>query len=315
MLSLVTVEWLFALLVLIVFTNRYVFGSFLRLMDRRTLPAFDRDPEYWPSVAIVVPVYNEGSHVRATAASFETQDYPRERLTAIFIDDQSTDDTYEHLLAVVQQYPWMQVVQNPRNMGKRLGIRNAVMQTEAELVLSVDSDVIVVENSLKNLVRHMTSSRDAVIAGILAGPLAIIPAALFFICMMAFYPQVGAEVLPSDFLLRMLNIPVLHGIFQLMIFAALLESGTGGVHAINERIAGVLAERHKREFSAAGRLAVTSFLLVGSIFIADRFGLVALIAKGYRALAWLLLITYVVPLMTWGLWRLWTGRAVRAATA
>ncbi len=165
------------------------------------------------------------------------------------------------------------------------------------------------------VLRHLTSSRDAIVAGILAGPLAIIPAALFFTCMMAYYPQVGAEVLPSDFLLRMLGIPILHGVFQLMIFAALLESGTGGVHAINERIAGVLTERRKRDFSPAGRLAVTGFLLVGSIFIADRFGLVALIAKGYRGLAWMLLITYVVPLMTWGLWRLWTGRAVRVAAA
>ncbi len=84
MLSLVTVEWLFALLVLIVFTNRYVFGSFLRLIDKRTSPSFDRDPDYWPTVAIVVPVYNEGPHVRATAASFSALDYPRECLSGDF---------------------------------------------------------------------------------------------------------------------------------------------------------------------------------------------------------------------------------------
>ena len=158
MISLVTIEWLFALLVLIVFTNRYVFGSFLRLADKRTAKSFDRDPEVWPSVAIVVPVYNEGSHVRQTAVSFNNLDYPRDRLTAVFIDDCSTDDTYNHLLAVSEQFPWMRVVRNPRNMGKRLGIKNAVMRTQSELVLSVDSDVIVDSISLKNLVRHMTSS-------------------------------------------------------------------------------------------------------------------------------------------------------------
>ena len=158
MISLVTVEWLFALLVLIVFTNRYIFGSFLRLSDKRALASFDRDPDVWPSVAIVVPVYNEGSSVRQTAASFDALDYPRDRLTAIFIDDRSTDDTFEHLLAVARQYPWMRVDRNARNMGKRLGIKNAVLRTESELVLSVDSDVIVDGNALKNLVRHMHSS-------------------------------------------------------------------------------------------------------------------------------------------------------------
>jgi uncharacterized membrane protein YkvI len=48
---------------------------------------------------------------------------------------------------------------------------------------------------------------------------------------------------------------------------------------------------------------------VGSIFIAERFGLVALIAKGYRLLAWIFLAVYVLPLLTFGVWRLWSKRA------
>jgi cellulose synthase/poly-beta-1,6-N-acetylglucosamine synthase-like glycosyltransferase len=57
----------------------------------------------------------------------------------------------------------MQVERNPHNMGKRLGIKAAVLRTTAELILSVDSDVIVEPNSLKNLVRHMhASGADAV---------------------------------------------------------------------------------------------------------------------------------------------------------
>ncbi len=165
------------------------------------------------------------------------------------------------------------------------------------------------------VVRHMTSSRDAVTAGLLAGPLAMIPGALFFICMVAYYPQIGAEALPSDFLLQRLDFPAFHFAFQVMIFAALLESGTGAVHAINERIAGVWEERRGGDFPRPWRLAVAGALLVGSIFIADRVGLVTLIAKGYRLLAWMVLAVYVAPLMTWGVWRLWTGRRRLAPSA
>ena len=43
------------------------------------------------------------------------------------------------------------------------------------------------------VLRHLRSSRDALVAGALAGPLAMIPALLFFICMIAYYPQIGAE--------------------------------------------------------------------------------------------------------------------------
>src|SRR5688572_7963509 len=42
----------------------------------------------------------------------------------------------------------------------------------------------------------------------------------------------------------------------------------------------------------------------GAIFAAQRFGLVDLIAKGYRILAVLILVTFVLPLLTFGLWRL-----------
>lgn len=165
MLSLVAIEWLFAILVLVVFTNRYVLGSALRLMDRRTAGDFDRDPEVWPSVAIIVPVYNEGANVLKTADSLTALDYPRHRLRAVFIDDQSTDDTYSHLQAAVAAHPWMAVSQNEKNVGKRVGIKNAVLAAQADLILSVDSDVIVEPSALRNLVRHMISSGADAVGG------------------------------------------------------------------------------------------------------------------------------------------------------
>ncbi len=86
------------------------------------------------------------------------------------------------------------------------------------------------------VIRHLTSQRDAVTAGLIAGPLAMAPAILFFVAMIAFYPGIMGETLPSDFMLRQLEMPLFHLLFQFMIFAALLESGAGSVHAINERV-------------------------------------------------------------------------------
>ena len=154
------------------------------------------------------------------------------------------------------------------------------------------------------LARHFTSRRDAIVAGVVAGPLAMLPGLLFFVCMVAWYPRIGGEALPSDFILRQLNLPLFHLLFQAMIFSALLESGTAAVHATNERVAAAWRARRARELPSAGRFAIATTVLIGSIFIADRFGLVALIARGYRALAWLFLVVYVLPLLTVGVWRL-----------
>lgn len=154
------------------------------------------------------------------------------------------------------------------------------------------------------IVRHLTSKKDAVIAGMVAGPLAMAPAFLFFIVMAGFYPTIQKEVLPSDFLLNQLHLPAFRYLFQVMIFSALLESGTGCVHAINERMA-VAYERHpERVFSRPMRLAVTVAILASSVFVADRVGLVSLIADGYRWLSYALLAVYVLPLLTLGVWKL-----------
>lgn len=155
------------------------------------------------------------------------------------------------------------------------------------------------------VMRHLTSNRDAVVAGLLAGPLAMLPGALFFICMVAFLPDIASATLPSDFMLQRLDIPLFHLLFQLMIFSALLESGASSVHAINERIAKAVRVRRAAEFSHRARLTVSLLLLIFCMFLADRFGLVALIANGYRALAYILLAVFILPLMTFGVWRLW----------
>jgi uncharacterized membrane protein YkvI len=164
------------------------------------------------------------------------------------------------------------------------------------------------------VLRHLTSDRDAVIAGLIAGPLAMIPAVMFFCCMVAYYPQIAAEALPSDFLLQRLNVPWFHLLFQLMIFAALLESGTGAVHAINERIGNAWRRRHQTPLAHSARLAIALVTLSGCMLLAQRFGLVALIAKGYRALAAIFILVYILPLLTVGIARLRHGTIQQGIT-
>lgn len=158
------------------------------------------------------------------------------------------------------------------------------------------------------VIRHLTTRKEAIVAGLLSGPLAIWPALVFFICMIAFYPAIGAETLPSDYLLRQLNLPAFHIIFQLMIFSALLESGAGSVHAFNERIAGVYRASRGKDLSLSARLGIAVVVLIGAVFLADALGLVTLIAQGYRALAVAILILFIAPLLTIGVWRLFGAR-------
>ncbi len=156
------------------------------------------------------------------------------------------------------------------------------------------------------VLRHIVSPRQAAIAGAMAGPMAMLPGFFFLLAMIAFYPAILSETLPSDFLLRQMDIPAFRIAFQVMVFGALLESGVGVVHALNERVANA--------WKAGGpprwlRPAMTITLLVACMFIADRIGLVSLIASGYRFMAMVFIFTFILPLLTIGVVRLWRTRA------
>jgi len=153
------------------------------------------------------------------------------------------------------------------------------------------------------VIRHMRSDRDAVVAGLLAGPLAMAPAILFFICMASF-PELQDSELPSDNLLSKLGHPVFHTLFQVMILSALLESSTGIIHSLNQRVASVVSG----ELTLQWRVAISLAVLALCMFLATRFGLVALIASGYRLLAIAVFATFIVPLVTVGLYRLFRRR-------
>jgi uncharacterized membrane protein YkvI len=100
-----------------------------------------------------------------------------------------------------------------------------------------------------------------------------------------------------------------------MIFAALLESGTGFVHAINERVGHAWRRRSNRELSRLARLTISLTTLVFCMLLAEHFGLVTLIARGYRAFALVVLLVFVLPLFTIGIYRLLSGRLVPQGVA
>ena len=125
---------------------------------------------------------------------------------------------------------------------------------------------------------------------------------------LAALPAAMQAELPSDYLLERLNVPFFPYFYQAMIFLALLESGAGAVHAINERI-GHVAEHRGRSFGVRPRLAVALAVLVFTGFVAQSFGLVTLIASGYRYISYAILAVFVAPLLTLGVWRLWQWRS------
>ena len=156
---------------------------------------------------------------------------------------------------------------------------------------------------------HQTSRRDAIVSGLLAGPLGMLPGLLFFFAMIAFYPSIGGETLPSNFLLAQIGLGWFTLLFNLMLFTALLETGVGGVNAITDRVADAYEEHRGRPLPRLGFFALSFLIVFGSGVVATKVGLIDLIAKGYGAFAYVMLAVFIVPLLTIGLWKITRNRS------
>jgi uncharacterized membrane protein YkvI len=158
------------------------------------------------------------------------------------------------------------------------------------------------------VLRHIATRRNALVAGVIAGPMAMLPGLVFLLAMIGFYPEILSQTLPSDFLLQQMNAPAFRIAFQIMVFAALLESGVGVVHAVNERASVAWQARRRADPPRWLRPALTVALLALCMFIAGRIGLIDLIASGYQVMAIVFLLVFVLPLVTLGAARLWRER-------
>ena len=151
-------------------------------------------------------------------------------------------------------------------------------------------------------VRHIKTRREAISAGLLTGPIGIFPGLLFYIVMAGQYPEIIDRAVPVNHLLELLGSRAFQIIFQVVLFGTLVETGTGMIHAVNERLAATFEEKGKAMPRQLRSLTAVVFL--GVAILLSRIGLVDLIARGYGSLTWLFLAVYVLPILTFGVWLL-----------
>ena len=152
-------------------------------------------------------------------------------------------------------------------------------------------------------VRHLKTRRETVLAGVLTGPIAIIPGLLLMLIMAGHYPEVAEETVPVNLMLEALGSRNFQILFQLVLFGTLIETGTGMIHGLNERFAETFKEMGK-EFPTYARPLIATVLLVVATMMAQ-FGLKDLIAKGYGTMTWIFLIVFLIPLLTYGFWKVY----------
>ncbi len=151
-------------LAVVVFVNRYVAGIILKLA--RSNKWDEARDDYEPTCTAVIPMFNEGAAIRETLQSLLDSDYPPGKLAVICVDDCSTDDSYEHARAIAKKSGGrLKVIRNRTNLGKRRSIIRATREADSEIIVSVDSDVVVDKDAVRQLIRRFTDDRIAAVGG------------------------------------------------------------------------------------------------------------------------------------------------------
>ena len=169
---------------------------------------------------------------------------------------------------------------------------------------------LVVIPALLFCVRHIRTSKEAFGAGLLAGPIGIIPALLFLLAMTNYYPNILNETVPANFILAMIGSLAFQVIFQIVLVGTLIESGTGVIHAFNERVSSVFLERKSQMPTYFRPLIAIGLLTIA--YLGAQFGLENLISKGYGTVTWGVLMFYVLPVISIGIWKLRNFKKIHA---
>ena len=105
------------------------------------------DPTYFPTITVVVPVYNGAMTIANCLESLLAQTYPADRYEVVVVENGSNDETG----AVVARYP-VRLFHNEVR-GPAAARNRGIHESQSELIAFTDADCIVTPNWLAELVQ------------------------------------------------------------------------------------------------------------------------------------------------------------------
>ena len=118
--------------------------------------------EYRPTVAVVIPAYNEESVIAVTVRAILKSTYPN--LEIVVIDDGSTDRTHQVLIENFANNPQVKIISKV-NGGKSVALNAGILETQAEIIVTLDADTVFLASTIGKLVRKFVDRRVWAVAG------------------------------------------------------------------------------------------------------------------------------------------------------
>lgn len=114
------------------------------------------------TVSIVIPTHNRENTLRLVINSYLQQKNLKE---IIFIDDGSTDSTYQYLEEITGLYPIIRTVRNKSSIGVSLSRNKGIDEASGEYILFGEDDLYLSDDYVPTLLKCMNNTNADIIAG------------------------------------------------------------------------------------------------------------------------------------------------------
>lgn len=105
----------------------------------------------YPLVTVIVPAYNEENTISKTLNSLLNQNYPKEKLEIIVVDNNSTDNTFK----VAKKYEKQGVIIiKEKKPGKGAALNAGLKICKGDIIGGLDSDSFVLTDAIRKMVAH-----------------------------------------------------------------------------------------------------------------------------------------------------------------
>lgn len=139
-----------------------IYPALLTVLSSRRRPSPPL-PSAWPTVTVLVSVFNEEKHIRERIENLLSLDYPADKLDILVGSDGSTDRTNE----MVQSYsdPRIRLHAFMTRRGKPGVLNELVGGAKGEILVFTDANTMFAGDALRKLVRHFMDPRIGGVCG------------------------------------------------------------------------------------------------------------------------------------------------------
>jgi cellulose synthase/poly-beta-1,6-N-acetylglucosamine synthase-like glycosyltransferase len=161
-----TLDLIFLILLSIVFYTYIGYGILLWLLVKIkkffiTSQLNPQSSDFFPSVTLVVAAWNEEQFIEKKIVNSLELDYPKDKITFLFVSDGSDDKTPE----IIAEYKEVKLLHQQIRKGKTAAVNRAMLNVNSEITIFSDANTMLNKDAIKEIVKHFSNNNCGCVSG------------------------------------------------------------------------------------------------------------------------------------------------------